>query len=96
MKLKDYLQEHGIKTTVFAKKIGVSQPTLSTWLNDVHLPGLKFVFKIEQLTYGHVKVKDWIDVEIKQKKRSRNKKQDLYKNNNESADLEKFPEKPLS
>ncbi len=101
MKLKNYLQENGIKATFFAKRVGVSQPTLYTWLHGEHSPNIKFAHKIEQITKGEVKLKDWVDEDTfnedtTKRKQSRSNKQLQLQNNISLSDHEISPEKPLS
>lgn len=59
MKLKEYLDENGIKNEFFAKKIGVTKSTLSTWINNKCFPRREKIILIEKETNGKVKAKDW-------------------------------------
>lgn len=96
MKLKNYLQEYGIRINFFAKRVGVSAPTLSTWIHEKHIPTVIYAYKIEQITEGKVKLQDWITEDIKKKIQSKNREKQQQEKPNESNDLEKFPEKLLS
>lgn len=96
MILKEYLQQNGIRFTFFAKRVGVSQPALSAWMNGTVTPSIFYAHKIEQITKGEVKIKDWITEDIVKKRQERSKKGPKPKNSDALSDLEKSPEKLLS
>ena len=59
MKLKDYLTEHGLKKTYFAKKIGIHPLTLSRILRT-NMTSQVIANMIHQLTKGQVGPLDFI------------------------------------
>lgn len=61
MKFKEWIEVEGFKIDKIAEKIGISRQALSYLINGHHVPSLKVAVKIEKLTKGKVKCKDWID-----------------------------------
>lgn len=59
-KLKDFLNRNNISGVEFARILGTTQPRLVKWLSGMGRPGLDHAVKIEELTLGVVKVKDWL------------------------------------
>ena len=62
MQLFEYLIQRDVSQTQFAEKIGVSQPTLSRYLVGETIPSVVTAIKIEQVTGGAVKPRDWLTV----------------------------------
>lgn len=61
MKLREYLDHYGMRYNVFARRIGVSTPTMSKILSPGYNPACDFIHKIEKITRKEVTYKDWID-----------------------------------
>ena len=59
MQLYKYLIHHNISQSEFADKIGVSQPTLSRYVNGDTLPSVVIGARIETATGGEVSTRDW-------------------------------------
>ena len=59
MQLYKYLIHHNISQSEFADKIGVSQPTLSRYVNGDTLPSVVIDARIEAATSGDVACGDW-------------------------------------
>ena len=59
MQLYEYLIVKDVSQTAFAKKIGVSQPTLHRYLVGETSPSVITAIQIEKLTGREVKVYDW-------------------------------------
>ena len=59
MQLYKYLIHHNISQSEFADKIGVSQPTLSRYMNGDTLPSVVIGARIEAATSGEVACGDW-------------------------------------
>ena len=59
MQLFEYLIAKDVSQTAFAKKIGVSQPTLHRYLVGETSPSVITAIQIEKLTGKEVKVHDW-------------------------------------
>jgi len=62
MQLFEYLVDHDIYQKTFAEKIGVSQPTLSRYLVGETIPSVVTAIRIEDVTRGAVKPRDWVTV----------------------------------
>jgi transcriptional regulator with XRE-family HTH domain len=62
MKLKEYLSTKKIKHTDFAADLGVSQVTVTRYVNGERKPSLSMALKIEDITKRKVRVSDWFDV----------------------------------
>ena len=59
MQLYKYLITNNISQSEFADKIGVSQPTLSRYVNGDTLPSVVIGARIEAATSGEVSCGDW-------------------------------------
>lgn len=59
MKLREYLDENGIKVKFFAEKLGTSPTQISMWLRGARNPNRESMIKIEKATKGKVKPRDW-------------------------------------
>tara|TARA_R100001509_G_scaffold160788_1_gene129038 strand:+ start:253 stop:534 length:282 start_codon:yes stop_codon:yes gene_type:complete len=59
VQLYKYLIHHNISQSEFADKIGVSQPTLSRYVNGDTLPSVVIGARIEAATSGEVACGDW-------------------------------------
>ena len=59
MQLYKYLIHRNISQSEFADKIGVSQPTLSRYVNGDTLPSVVIGARIEAATSGEVSCGDW-------------------------------------
>lgn len=96
MRLRDFLEERGMKGKFFASEIGVRESLLYSWLSGAVIPSLKYVAKIEEVTKGKVRAKDLIVENTRKKRQSKDKKQHQQQKSDETNGLEKSPEKPLS
>jgi predicted transcriptional regulator len=61
MKLREYLDDEGIRYKSFAMKMGICEPTLQKIMKPGYNPRIDIVNKIERLTHGKVKYKDWLE-----------------------------------
>jgi transcriptional regulator with XRE-family HTH domain len=59
MKLREYLAQEGITTSEFARRIGLSQPSVSRLMNGHRAPSLDTILAIERVTKGKVKASDF-------------------------------------
>lgn len=59
-KLGIYLQEMCINNVAFAKKIGVTHPTLMRYIRGKTVPSVPIAMEIQKATDGKVKLKDWV------------------------------------
>jgi len=59
VQLYKYLDTYNILQSEFAKKIGVTQPTLSRYVNGESLPSVVIGARIEKATSGEVACGDW-------------------------------------
>tara|TARA_R100000687_G_C6312102_1_gene100931 strand:- start:4 stop:285 length:282 start_codon:yes stop_codon:yes gene_type:complete len=59
VQLYKYLTTYNILQSEFAKKIGVTQPTLSRYVNGESLPSVVIGARIEKATSGEVACGDW-------------------------------------
>lgn len=59
MKLKQYLDENGIRPSFFARKLDVTKSQMSVWFSGKVIPRKEMIKKIEKLTAGKVKIIDW-------------------------------------
>jgi transcriptional regulator with XRE-family HTH domain len=57
--LREYLDSHGIRHSFFADKLGVSRMQMSRMLRPGFTPTLDIIDKVEKMTLGNVKYKDW-------------------------------------
>jgi transcriptional regulator with XRE-family HTH domain len=63
MKLKSYLSDKNIKHSDFAEKLGVSQVTVTRYVNGKRTPSLGMARRIEDLTKRKVRISDWYDMQ---------------------------------
>lgn len=68
MKLREYLDQEGLKQYVFCRKLGVTESTLYSILCEKRDLRLSLALKIEDLTDGKVKCKDLLPEKFKNKK----------------------------
>lgn len=61
MKLREYLDSKGIKYSAFARRLGVTPPTLQGYMRMGFNPTVTQVLKIQDFTEGEVRFKDWVD-----------------------------------
>ena len=59
MKLRDYLNENSITEKKFADSIGVRQPSISRYLNDLRIPKKNILDKITEITQQQVTDSDF-------------------------------------
>lgn len=59
MELKKYLETKKISHTKFAEELGVSQATVTRYVNGNRKPSLRQAFKIQEMTNNKVRVGDW-------------------------------------
>jgi transcriptional regulator with XRE-family HTH domain len=60
MKLRDWLNLHGMRSEFFAKKLGVTGSCISNWMRGKNTPKAHFMLLIEKETKGKVTLKDWV------------------------------------
>ena len=58
-RLKLWMRQHNIPQSSLAKKVGISQPTLSRYLKGDLMPTIDVVKKIETVTNGFMRASDW-------------------------------------
>ena len=58
-KLQTYLKAHGISQEAFARKVGVTQPSVHRWLTGSAQPSKRIMLVIERETSGAVPVLSW-------------------------------------
>lgn len=63
MKLETYLSDKKITRSDFAKTLGVSQVTVTRYVNGDRRPSLKMALIIEDVTKRKVRVSDWYELE---------------------------------
>jgi len=63
MQLQEYIKICGIKKNFIAKELNISLSFLWKLLNGLSAPSVDLAFKIEKMTNGRVKAKDWITKE---------------------------------
>jgi len=73
MKLKDYLEEEGIKKVVFARKVGITPTTLNTLISGAKDITLSLACRIEDLTDGEVKCRDMVNLKFIKRYKQRSK-----------------------
>jgi len=59
MQLKDYMEQNGLKSAWFAKKIPITIGYFSNIMNRGRKISPMIAIRIEQLTNGDVTMKDW-------------------------------------
>lgn len=59
MKLREYLNNKGIKIKFFASQMGVDTSYVSNWMAGKKIPRKESMKKIEELTGGKVRPNDW-------------------------------------
>ena len=60
MKIKEFVEkEFKGNASEFARKAGISRQCVNYWINGLRKPSIKLAIKIEKITKGAVKVKDW-------------------------------------
>lgn len=76
--LREYLVKEGINFKHFATRIGISYPTINNILRNHSFPHIKVAGKIEEHTYGKIKITDWLThetISLKGKRKSNAKSQ---------------------
>ena len=63
MKLKDYLSDKGISVRAFAREMSVAHTTVIKWTAGRALPEGRHMIRLEQVTKGKVKARDFIQSE---------------------------------
>ena len=61
MDLKNYLTNLKMTHSEFADKLGVSQVTVTRYVNSTRKPSMDMAFKIQKLTKRKVKIEDWFE-----------------------------------
>lgn len=61
MRLEDFIKSEGISPTVWAKRHGFSQPTISRLINGKRNISLKIALKIQEVTKGMVRVDELVN-----------------------------------
>ncbi len=62
MQLFEYMITKDVSQSSLAKRIGISQPTLSRYVSGDVLPNVVTALKIQQITSGEVPVEAWLTV----------------------------------
>ena len=62
MQLFQYLASKEISQARFAEQVGVSQPTLSRYVNGDSLPSVVVGARIAEITQNKVSVNDWVNL----------------------------------
>jgi len=57
--LRKWLDEHGLKNQWVAKKLGIHETVLSTYLKSTRIPRIPLMLKIEEMTKGEVNARNW-------------------------------------
>lgn len=60
MTLHEFLEKNEMTEAEFAAKIGKNQTTVGRYKRLEHFPSVKMILKIERVTDGKVKYKDWV------------------------------------
>jgi transcriptional regulator with XRE-family HTH domain len=60
MKLKDYIEQEGLRYDKFAQKLGISVSQYYHLIHDRADPRLSIILKIQKLTRNKVRLKDWM------------------------------------
>ena len=63
MKLREYLEENGLRHNFVANKIGCSQAMLTNIITGQRMPNLMLALQIQYFTKGQVNPEDWIPEE---------------------------------
>lgn len=61
MRLKDYLDKHGIEYGDFAERVGVERTAVWRWMKGANTPRLPTILRIQKETGGLVTVLDWAE-----------------------------------
>jgi transcriptional regulator with XRE-family HTH domain len=61
MKLAEWLVSRGVSQNEFSKEFGVSQATISFWVNAEQPPSGANMMKLYRMTNGKVALKDWCE-----------------------------------
>ncbi|WP_173931363.1 helix-turn-helix transcriptional regulator [Chelativorans sp. Marseille-P2723] len=61
MRLKVYLEEHGISGAAFARMIGTHQVNVHRYMHGQRFPSPQIIAKIDRATKGKVTVRDWYE-----------------------------------
>ncbi len=72
MKLFEYIREEGIQVSKFAARLGIALPTLYGIMKGMDTK-LSTALRIEEITHGHVKIKDLTPTVFRPKKEKRQK-----------------------
>ncbi len=60
MKIKEFVEKQfNGNASEFARFAGVTRQCANYWINGLRKPSIKLAIKIEKITKGAVKVKDW-------------------------------------
>lgn len=62
VQLFEYMITKDVSQSSLAKRIGISQPTLSRYVSGDVLPNVVTALKIQQITSGEVPVEAWLTV----------------------------------
>lgn len=69
-KLAQYIESNGITKVAFAKSIGTSRFYIHDLISGRRAPSVKMMLKIEEVTKGRIKAKDWTDAAREKRKAS--------------------------
>ena len=59
-KLKEHMKKRGLTQVEFARRLGISQPSLARYISGKQRPSLEVAAKIEMETSGCVKAVHWV------------------------------------
>lgn len=62
MQLFEYMINKEVSQASFAKRIGVSQPTLSRYISGDIIPNVVIALEIQKATKGEVPVEAWLTI----------------------------------
>lgn len=70
MKLKTYIESHGLSPARFAAMIGVSQPAVHRYVHNGRIPQRAVMLRISEVTGGKVTPNDFYEREQKKSRRN--------------------------
>lgn len=62
MQLRTYLKEYNIKTSEFARRLGVTRATVWNWMAGEEFPNPRNMYKVEKVTDGEVTIIDMMEM----------------------------------
>lgn len=90
-KIRDYIEDNGLKVCSLAKKSGISRSSFYEIMDGKKIPTFKQAFRLEKATNGFVTVIDWVYHLSRLEDIADKKKQKKKKHETESK-IKPFPE----